>query len=133
MSTDSRAATISHCCERHMIQRQTGQPYSGDCAGIDGVAVGETLDLDAIQKRAERLDGRDYGNTADRLLQVDVPALIAEVRSMAREILRTHARLTEVTRQRDEAREARGVYLNQRDEAREALAEIRAAHEEAEI
>lgn len=37
------------------------------------------LDLAAILERAALLDARDYGHTADRLLQVDVPEMAAEI------------------------------------------------------
>lgn len=37
------------------------------------------LDLAAILERAALLDARDYGHAADRLLQVDVPEMAAEI------------------------------------------------------
>jgi hypothetical protein len=38
----SRAGTASHCCHRHMIQRRTGQPVTGDCDTTGNVAADET-------------------------------------------------------------------------------------------
>lgn len=38
-----------------------------------------SLDLAAILERAALLDARDYGHAADRLLQIDVPEMAAEI------------------------------------------------------